>query len=189
MKFDYFLKLDGIPGESTDDKHSQWIEIYALSFGVTQPSEGPASGQGAAGYGRAQFHDFRCIKRLDKATAKLQEYAAAGKNISSGEVQVCRAAGQKQTVLQIKFKNLMVSVSEILANLETKYLNVRDEHEADPSEEGGQQFTIVRDTPYEVLTLKYGQISVTYTELDHATGASKGNVSYGHDLTTNKAAS
>jgi bacteriocin-like protein len=25
--FDRFLKIDGIPGESTDDKHKDWIEI------------------------------------------------------------------------------------------------------------------------------------------------------------------
>ena len=30
MAFDGFIKIDGIPGESTDDKHKDWIEI--LSF-------------------------------------------------------------------------------------------------------------------------------------------------------------
>jgi len=25
--YDAFLKIDGIPGESTDDKHKDWIEI------------------------------------------------------------------------------------------------------------------------------------------------------------------
>ncbi|WP_353327541.1 type VI secretion system tube protein Hcp, partial [Chitiniphilus shinanonensis] len=27
MAFDAFIKIDGIPGESTDDKHKDWIEI------------------------------------------------------------------------------------------------------------------------------------------------------------------
>ena len=29
MAFDAFLKVDGIPGESTDDKHKDWIEILS----------------------------------------------------------------------------------------------------------------------------------------------------------------
>jgi hypothetical protein len=27
--FDSFLKIDGIPGESTDDKHKDWIEVIS----------------------------------------------------------------------------------------------------------------------------------------------------------------
>ena len=26
MAFDCFLKIEGVPGESTDDKHKDWIE-------------------------------------------------------------------------------------------------------------------------------------------------------------------
>ena len=29
MAFDAFLKIDGIPGESTDDKHKDWIANLA----------------------------------------------------------------------------------------------------------------------------------------------------------------
>ena len=35
MAFDAFLKIDGIPGESTDDKHKDWIEILSFDFGMT----------------------------------------------------------------------------------------------------------------------------------------------------------
>ena len=31
MAFDAFIKLDGIPGESSDDKHKDWIEILSFS--------------------------------------------------------------------------------------------------------------------------------------------------------------
>jgi len=36
---DYFLKLDGIPGESTDAKHKDEIELVSFSWGVTQHAE------------------------------------------------------------------------------------------------------------------------------------------------------
>ncbi len=37
MAFDAFLKIDGIPGESTDDKHKDWIEVLSYGVGIQQP--------------------------------------------------------------------------------------------------------------------------------------------------------
>ena len=34
--FDYFLKLDGIPGESIDDKHKGEIDVLSWSWGESQ---------------------------------------------------------------------------------------------------------------------------------------------------------
>ena len=36
---DYFLKLDGIPGESVDSKHKDEIDIMSFSFGETQTGD------------------------------------------------------------------------------------------------------------------------------------------------------
>ncbi len=33
---DYYLKVDGAPGESGDDKHKNEIECLSFDFGVTQ---------------------------------------------------------------------------------------------------------------------------------------------------------
>ena len=30
MAFDAFIKIDGIPGESTDEKHKEWIEVGSV---------------------------------------------------------------------------------------------------------------------------------------------------------------
>ena len=43
MAFDCFLKIDVIPGECTDDKHKEWIEILSYSHGVSQLSSGSVS--------------------------------------------------------------------------------------------------------------------------------------------------
>jgi hypothetical protein len=34
--YDAFLNLDGIKGESTDDKHKDWIEISSFNHNITQ---------------------------------------------------------------------------------------------------------------------------------------------------------
>src|SRR5438552_3280112 len=53
---DYFLKLDGIAGESVDAKHKDEIELVSFSWGVTQQLV--TEGSGGASVGRAQFKDF-----------------------------------------------------------------------------------------------------------------------------------
>ena len=41
---DFFLKIDDIPGESTDDDHKGWIEITSFSHAITQPVTTSTSG-------------------------------------------------------------------------------------------------------------------------------------------------
>ena len=45
--FDYFLKLDGIPGESTDAKHKGEIVVESFSWGETSRSRRRRAAAGA----------------------------------------------------------------------------------------------------------------------------------------------
>ena len=47
MPFDAFLQIEGVPGESTDENHLDWIEILSYSHGVSQPGSGSVSSGGA----------------------------------------------------------------------------------------------------------------------------------------------
>ena len=58
MAFDAFLKIDGIPGESSDDKHKDWIEILSYSHGVSQSGSGSRSSGGARSAERCDHQDF-----------------------------------------------------------------------------------------------------------------------------------
>lgn len=49
MAFDGFVKLDGVAGESLDQRHKDWIEIVAYNFGVNQSTSASASSNGGAG--------------------------------------------------------------------------------------------------------------------------------------------
>ena len=40
MAVDMFLKIDGIPGESTDDRHKDEIDILSYAWGESQPGTG-----------------------------------------------------------------------------------------------------------------------------------------------------
>jgi type VI secretion system secreted protein Hcp len=83
---DFFMKIEGIQGESTKSGHQGWIELNSFSFGTPQTSArmntigGTESATGGAGAGKASFHEFTITKTLDKASAVLFRACAAGKH-------------------------------------------------------------------------------------------------------------
>jgi len=101
---DYFLKLDGIQGESQDAAHPGWIEINSFSWGATNPSSTAGSGTGA---GKVSVNDFQIVKRLDSSSPSLLLDAAAGKYIASGTLEGVRADGQ--VYLDYKLTGLRVT--------------------------------------------------------------------------------
>ncbi len=161
MSFDAFLKIDVIPGESTDDKHKEWIHLLSYATGVSQPIAGSRSQGGAVSAARADFQDFTISKSVDKASNKLLEFCAKGTHIKEITLELCRATGDKMKYLEYKLNDIIVtSVSQ--------------------SGSSGS------DIPMESVAFNYGQIKSTYTVIDSVTGKSKGNVSFGFSLVENK---
>lgn len=163
MAFDAFLKLSTIPGESTDDKHKDWIEILSFSWGVNQPTTGSRSTGGAASAERANLQDLSVVKVLDRASPKLFLFCCNGTHIPTASLELCRATGDKTRYMEYKMSDVIVT-------------SVRPGGQA----QGGEPL------PLEEVTFNYGKIELTYTETDHATGKPKGDVKAHWDLKTNK---
>jgi type VI secretion system secreted protein Hcp len=72
---DYFLKIDGIDGESTADGHKGEIELESWSWGESNPS---TVGPGGSSSGRAVASPLTITKSMDKATPKLMFACASG---------------------------------------------------------------------------------------------------------------
>ena len=89
---DYFLKIDGIEGESRDDKHKDEIEIESFSWGETQTG-GFAVG-GGAGAGKVSMQDFYFTMLVNKASPALFLACAQGDHIKNA-ILTCRKAGKK----------------------------------------------------------------------------------------------
>jgi type VI secretion system secreted protein Hcp len=164
MAFDAFMKIDGIPGESTDDKHKDWIEILSYSSGVSQHSGSASrSDAGAAAGGRAEFQDFSITKKIDKASPKLFLFCANGKHIKDVTFELCRATGDKQKYMEYKLSDVIVSSAR-----------------PSGSPQGGEE------VPVEEVSLNWGKLEITYTETDHKTGKTKGDVKSHWDTVANK---
>jgi len=104
---DYFLKLDGISGESKDSKHKGEIEVLSFTFGETQNvSSGSGGGRGA---GKVQMSDFTFTARTTKASPQLFLSCAQGKHLKQAILTVRKAGGSQQEYLIIKMNDVLVS--------------------------------------------------------------------------------
>ena len=57
---DYFLKFDGIDGESADAKHKDEIDVESWSWGKTTPAR---LGGWRGGAGKVSMQDFHFVMR------------------------------------------------------------------------------------------------------------------------------
>ena len=87
MAFDTFLKIDGIEGESTDDKHKGWIEILSYSWGESQMVSRTASSSGGGTSARVDMQDLSVVKTLDKSSPLICLACAEGKHIKEVTLQ------------------------------------------------------------------------------------------------------
>jgi type VI secretion system secreted protein Hcp len=83
---DYFLKLDGIKGESVDEKHKGEIDILSFSWGVN--NIGSITGGGGAG--KASFKEFTVTKKVDRSSPKLMLACATGERLPQMQFAVAR---------------------------------------------------------------------------------------------------
>ncbi len=162
MAFDAFLKIDGVPGESSDDKHADWIEILSYSSGVSQTASGSASSGGGASSERADFQDFSIVKTLDKASPKLAVQCASGTHIKEIVLELCRAGGDKVKYMEYKLSNCIVS-------------SVR------PGGSSGGTETL----PLEEVSFNYGKIEWAYIQQKRSDGSGGGQIAGGWDLMKN----
>ncbi|WP_373500435.1 Hcp family type VI secretion system effector [Desulfococcus sp.] len=161
MPADVFLKIDGIKGESTDDKHKEWIEILSFSWGCNQQASASASTSGGGSTQRVDFADFNIVKTMDSASPLLFKACAKGDHIKEVILELCRAAGdEKLKFMEYKMADVIIS-----------NVSVGGSGSGDSTES---------------VSFNYGKIEQTYTKQKREDGTAGGNVPAGWDLKANK---
>ena len=154
---DYFLKLDGINGASTDAKHKGEIEVLSFSFGETQSrGAGPRAG-GAAG--KIEMSDFSFVAGTSNASPQLFQLCAEGRHIKQGLLTLRRAGKAQQEYLKIKLQDVLISAYSM----------------------GGQES---EGNPHDAFSLNFKKISIDYLP-QKADGSLDAPVHGGWDLAKN----
>jgi type VI secretion system secreted protein Hcp len=104
---DYFLKIDGVPGESSDLKHKGEIQLESFSWGESSPAGAGAGGGGGAG--KVQMQDLVVTMLVSKASPKLMLSCATGKHLKEAVLTARRAGKAQQEFLVIKLKDVIIS--------------------------------------------------------------------------------
>jgi type VI secretion system secreted protein Hcp len=155
---DFFLKVDGIEGESTDAKHTNEIDVQSWSWGETQT--GTFAGGGGGGAGKVSMQDFHFTMTVNKATPKLMLACATGQHIGKAVLTCRKAGGEQQEYMIVTMSDLLVSSYQT----------------------GGSQGDLV---PVDQISLNFSKIEIEYKPQTQK-GALSGPVKVGYDLKLNK---
>jgi type VI secretion system secreted protein Hcp len=157
MAVDYFLKIDGIEGESQDKAHKNEIHLESWSWGETQTGSMAAGGGGGAG--KVSMQDFHFVMQVNKATPKLILACAGGDHIKKA-VLTCRKAGtNQQEFLVYTFSDLLISSYQT----------------------GGSQSDVI---PTEQVSFNYTKMEIEYKE-QKPDGTLSGGIKAGWNLKQN----
>jgi type VI secretion system secreted protein Hcp len=132
----WFLKIDGIEGESTDDAHTGEIDVLSWSWGVSQTGKSTGTGTGAAS-GKAQFQDFHFVARISRASPVLFMSCATGTHHKSATLSGTRAGAKLKSDF-LKYKLTDVRVTSL------------------------QQGDVEGGPPAEQFSLSYGKFEVSF---------------------------
>jgi type VI secretion system secreted protein Hcp len=122
MAVDYFLKLDGIEGESADSSHKNEIQLMSWSWGASQVSS--VAGTGGSGAGKADLSDFSLMTYFDKATPKFFKSIGAGTHIASGTLSAVKSGAQGKPYLKVDFAEIFVTTLQISGSSEVPTVSI-----------------------------------------------------------------
>jgi len=147
----YYIKFDGVEGESAAAGRKGWSELESFSHGMRRSA--PPAGGGRVG--ALQIKDLVGTKTLDKASPKLAEALLKGVIIPKVwiDLTVVAADGRRETYLAYELTNVLITSYEL----------------AGSSDSGSY--------PAEEFSLNFEEIKVTYTEFDNL-GRPKSTVDY-----------
>ena len=158
---DYFLKIEGIEGESKDHKHKNEIDLESWSWGETNSGTGHTGGGG--GGGKVQMQDFHFVMKMNKASPKLFLACANGEHLKKA-VLTCRKAGKDQQ------EYLVVTMSD---NLVSSY------------QSGGSSHGDI--VPTDQISMNFSKIEFDY-KMQNPDGSLGAGAKAGWDVKANKKA-
>lgn len=159
MASEYFLKIDGIQGDSRDAKHKDEIDVLSWSWGESQT--GTRAFGGGGGAGKVAVQDFQFTAGVGRQSPLLLRAGARGDSIKQAVLTARQAGGKQQTeYLTFTFSDVLISSYQVGASGDA--------------------------TPVDAVSLNFSRIDMEL-KLTKADGSAGGSVKAGWDLKQNKA--
>jgi type VI secretion system secreted protein Hcp len=156
---DYFLKVEGIDGESTDDKHKGEIDLESWSWGETNSGSFAAGGGGGAG--KVVMQDLHVVSKMSKASPNLMIACATGQHIKKAVLTSRKAGGKQEDFFVVTMSDVLISSYQT----------------------GGHNSSDV--IPTDQYSINFAKIEFEYKE-QKADGSMGGAVKQGYDQKLNK---
>jgi len=111
-----YVEIDGVPGESTNDAHKNWIEIEDISHSMQQRGS-QSAGTGTMVADRAGSSPYRIWKRIDKSSPILMEHCLAGDHLKKLKIEMVRVSnGQTETYMEVNLEDAIVTDVQVNVN-------------------------------------------------------------------------
>lgn len=172
MSVDYFLKIDGIEGESMDDTHKNEIELASFTWNEAQSG---TFAQGAGGgSGKVRMGDFEFVMRTNKSSPKLLLACAKGQHIPSAVLTCRKAGGGQQEFYKITMSDVLVSTYRTSGSGDGENGHV-----------GASDHGYDEGVPTDFVALNFAKIEAEYRP-QKEDGSLDNPVKAGYDLKANK---
>ena len=111
MSVDFFLKIDGVDGESVVTGKEKHMQLLAWSWGMSQT--GTTHHGTGGGAGKVNVQDLSFTKHVDKATPVVIQACCTGRHFDKATLSARKAGDKPLEYLTIEMKNVIVtSVSQ-----------------------------------------------------------------------------
>ncbi len=157
MAFDSFLKVGDIKGESKDTTYTDWIDVLAWSWGMSQSATAHLGG--GAGSGKVNVQDMSFTKYVDTSSTNLYLKCCNGKHYPECKLIVRKAGETPVEYMKVTMTDVIVSSIS----------------------SGGSGS---EDRVTENVTLNFAKCKVEYTPQD-STGAAGAVMTMGWDIEAN----
>jgi type VI secretion system secreted protein Hcp len=156
MASDYFMKIDGIPGDTTDKSHPNEIQVASWSWGETNSTTVVP-----AFTGRPDIQNFHFTTGMSKASPLLFISCATGTHAATA-VLTGRKVGTSTPIEYLK-----ITLTDVLISAYQTGASASD------------------DVPLDQVSLNFGKIQISYTPVnpDGTTGTA---ITRGWDLAAGK---
>jgi len=118
----YFLKLDGVQGESEHPGHENEIPVLSWGWGGTSTSTvGKTSGSGGS---TVVMHPIDIVAMLDAGISKIGDFFAKGQHIAKGTLSAVKTADGQKDYLTINMTEVYISSFSVSGSGEVPVVNL-----------------------------------------------------------------